>query len=228
MPGELRPAGRWQRGVRRRGETRIMRASPFSAGRQPGLFRPDDRFRSPRHSSNAANSASATASASSSRTFSFTVPRGKVTALMGASGGGKTTILRLIGGQVRPSSGEVLFDGQDVGRAGPRRPLRGAPAHGHAVPVRRAVHRPERVRQRGLSAARAHRPARRPGARHRADEAQCRRPARRARPDAVADLRRHGAPGGTGARDRARPRTDHVRRALRRPGPDLARHRGAR
>lgn len=42
------------------------------------------------------------------------VPRGKVTALMGASGGGKTTILRLIGGQNRAQSGEMLFDGQDV------------------------------------------------------------------------------------------------------------------
>jgi phospholipid/cholesterol/gamma-HCH transport system ATP-binding protein len=31
--------------------------------------------------------------------ISLSVPRGKVTALMGASGGGKTTILRLIGGQ---------------------------------------------------------------------------------------------------------------------------------
>ena len=46
---------------------------------------------------------------------SFTVPRGKVTALMGASGGGKTTMLRLIGGQVRAQAGELLFDGQDVG-----------------------------------------------------------------------------------------------------------------
>jgi phospholipid/cholesterol/gamma-HCH transport system ATP-binding protein len=49
---------------------------------------------------------------------SFTVPRGKVTALMGASGGGKTTALRLIGGQVRAQTGEVLFDGQDVGKLG--------------------------------------------------------------------------------------------------------------
>ncbi len=45
---------------------------------------------------------------------SFTVPRGKVTALMGASGGGKTTVLRLIGGQVRPQGGQLLFDGQDI------------------------------------------------------------------------------------------------------------------
>jgi phospholipid/cholesterol/gamma-HCH transport system ATP-binding protein len=48
--------------------------------------------------------------------LSFTVPRGKVTALMGASGGGKTTVLRLIGGQIRAGAGEVLFEGQDVGR----------------------------------------------------------------------------------------------------------------
>jgi phospholipid/cholesterol/gamma-HCH transport system ATP-binding protein len=47
---------------------------------------------------------------------SFTIPRGKVTALMGASGGGKTTLLRLMGGQVRAQQGEMLFDGMDVGR----------------------------------------------------------------------------------------------------------------
>ena len=46
--------------------------------------------------------------------ISLKVPRGKVTALMGASGGGKTTILRLIGGQNRAQTGELLFDGQDV------------------------------------------------------------------------------------------------------------------
>lgn len=50
------------------------------------------------------------------RGVSLTVPRGKVTAIMGASGGGKTTVLRLIGGQQRAQQGEVLFDGQDVGR----------------------------------------------------------------------------------------------------------------
>ena len=50
---------------------------------------------------------------------SFTVPRGKVTALMGASGGGKTTVLRLIGGQARAQRGEMQFDGQDVGKLDP-------------------------------------------------------------------------------------------------------------
>jgi phospholipid/cholesterol/gamma-HCH transport system ATP-binding protein len=46
--------------------------------------------------------------------LSLSVPRGKVTALMGASGGGKTTVLRLIGGQQKATTGKVLFDGQDV------------------------------------------------------------------------------------------------------------------
>jgi phospholipid/cholesterol/gamma-HCH transport system ATP-binding protein len=47
--------------------------------------------------------------------LTFTVPRGKVTALMGASGGGKTTVLRVIGGQVKPQAGQVRFDGRDIG-----------------------------------------------------------------------------------------------------------------
>ena len=50
---------------------------------------------------------------------SFSVPRGKVTALMGASGGGKTTVLRLAGGQLRARRGEVRVNGEDVGKLGP-------------------------------------------------------------------------------------------------------------
>ena len=49
------------------------------------------------------------------RDLSLQVPRGQVTALMGASGGGKTTVLRLIGGQYRAQQGQVLVRGQDVG-----------------------------------------------------------------------------------------------------------------
>lgn len=43
------------------------------------------------------------------------IPRGKVTAVMGASGGGKTTLLRLISGQVTAQSGHVLMHGNDRG-----------------------------------------------------------------------------------------------------------------
>lgn len=49
------------------------------------------------------------------KALSLQVPRGQVTALMGASGGGKTTVLRLIGGQQRAQQGQVLVSGQDVG-----------------------------------------------------------------------------------------------------------------
>ncbi len=44
------------------------------------------------------------------------IPRGKLVAIMGTSGCGKTTLLRLIGGQLRPSSGCVQVDGQNVGK----------------------------------------------------------------------------------------------------------------
>ncbi len=47
----------------------------------------------------------------------LTVPRGKVTVVLGPSGTGKTTLLRLVGGQVRASRGRVLVDGVDVGKA---------------------------------------------------------------------------------------------------------------
>lgn len=46
--------------------------------------------------------------------ISLTVPRGKITAIMGPSGIGKTTLLRLIGGQIPPDSGEIRFDGENI------------------------------------------------------------------------------------------------------------------
>lgn len=45
---------------------------------------------------------------------SLNVPKGKVTAIMGPSGIGKTTLLRLIGGQLRPDSGDIWFDGANI------------------------------------------------------------------------------------------------------------------
>lgn len=41
-------------------------------------------------------------------------PRGKVTAIMGPSGTGKTTLLRLIGGQLVPDTGTITVAGQDI------------------------------------------------------------------------------------------------------------------
>ena len=42
--------------------------------------------------------------------------RGQVVAVMGGSGCGKTTILRLIGGQYTAQRGQVMFEGQDIGK----------------------------------------------------------------------------------------------------------------
>ncbi len=42
------------------------------------------------------------------------IQRGKITAIMGPSGTGKTTLLRIIGGQLRPSKGSVCVEGQQV------------------------------------------------------------------------------------------------------------------
>ena len=43
-------------------------------------------------------------------------PRGKITVIVGGSGSGKSTLLRLVGGLIRPASGEVLIDGHDISR----------------------------------------------------------------------------------------------------------------
>ena len=42
------------------------------------------------------------------------IPKGKITAIMGPSGTGKTTLLRLIGGQLIPSRGDVIVEGNSI------------------------------------------------------------------------------------------------------------------
>lgn len=46
--------------------------------------------------------------------LSLHIPKGKITAIMGPSGTGKTTLLRLIGGQITPDQGDVIVDGHSV------------------------------------------------------------------------------------------------------------------
>jgi phospholipid/cholesterol/gamma-HCH transport system ATP-binding protein len=46
--------------------------------------------------------------------LNITVPRGKITAVMGPSGTGKTTLLRLMTGQLTPDRGQIFVEGKDV------------------------------------------------------------------------------------------------------------------
>ena len=46
--------------------------------------------------------------------ISMAFPKGKVSAIMGPSGIGKTTLLRLIGGQLRPDSGQILVADENI------------------------------------------------------------------------------------------------------------------
>ncbi|MGD8465826.1 MAG: ABC transporter ATP-binding protein [Anaerolineae bacterium] len=50
---------------------------------------------------------------------SLKLERGKLTALVGSNGVGKTTLLRTVMGLVKPSRGSITFDGQDVTRISP-------------------------------------------------------------------------------------------------------------
>jgi phospholipid/cholesterol/gamma-HCH transport system ATP-binding protein len=50
------------------------------------------------------------------RGVDMSIPKGKVIAVMGPSGTGKTTLLRLIGAQLRPTQGNIWVEGQDIHR----------------------------------------------------------------------------------------------------------------
>ena len=50
------------------------------------------------------------------RDISFAVPKGSMSILLGASGAGKSVVLRLILGLLRPDAGTILVNGQRVDR----------------------------------------------------------------------------------------------------------------
>ena len=60
---------------------------------------------------------------------SLEVPQGSVTAVLGANGAGKTSLLRTISGVVRARSGSVRFDGRDITRLGAEEVVRLGLAH---------------------------------------------------------------------------------------------------
>lgn len=63
------------------------------------------------------------------RGVSFSVGRGEIVALIGANGAGKSTTLRALSGIVRPTSGNILFDGRSIAGLPPHRIARLGLAH---------------------------------------------------------------------------------------------------
>ncbi len=60
---------------------------------------------------------------------SFSVKRGKVTALIGGNGAGKSAILKTISGIVRPAKGKIIFEGREIQNADPYRLIDAGVAH---------------------------------------------------------------------------------------------------
>ena len=67
---------------------------------------------------------------------SLEVPKGKITAVLGANGAGKTSLLRSITGLVRPRSGRIVLDGADITKSAVEEMVRKGMAH---VPEGRGV-----------------------------------------------------------------------------------------
>ena len=55
---------------------------------------------------------------------SFGVQQGDLVSIIGPNGAGKTTLFNLLTGQLAPSAGQVVFDGQDIGALSPNRRAR--------------------------------------------------------------------------------------------------------
>jgi branched-chain amino acid transport system ATP-binding protein len=67
---------------------------------------------------------------------SISVPKGSITAILGANGAGKTTLVRTISGLVRPRTGTIRLEGDDITRRSPETIARSGVAH---VPEGRGV-----------------------------------------------------------------------------------------
>lgn len=65
---------------------------------------------------------------------SVAVPKQAVWSLIGSNGAGKTTFVNIVTGYIKPDSGEILFDGKDITRLGPREVTRAGISRSFQIP----------------------------------------------------------------------------------------------
>ncbi len=158
------------------------------------------------------------------RDVSFTLITGHTKIFLGASGAGKSTILKLILGLLKPDSGVIWVNGEQIDRMREERADEGPHRPRHGVPGRRPLRLADRGRERRLQALRGERHAARRSAATRRGSARVRRPQRAHRQDAVGAFRRPAPPGGDRAGDVVQAADPALRRADDRPRPDYREH----
>src|SRR5271169_4040176 len=75
------------------------------------------------------NLSSAYGSVEALRGVSLHVDKGEIVTLLGANGAGKSTTLRTISGLIRPTGGEIWFEGQRIDKVSPEQIVRFGIAH---------------------------------------------------------------------------------------------------
>ena len=75
---------------------------------------------------------------------SLQVAKGARHALIGPNGAGKTTLINLLTGVQRPTSGRIVFDGEDIGNLPTHQRVR--PRHRPHLPDQSAIRRPDAAR----------------------------------------------------------------------------------
>ena len=85
------------------------------------------------------------------RDIDLAIPRGQTLAIIGESGCGKTVLLKTIIGLLRPTRGQVLFDGQDLAQLREQELTRAADPLRLPVPAGRPVRQHDDRPERGLS-----------------------------------------------------------------------------
>src|SRR5215467_14044150 len=75
------------------------------------------------------NVSSAYGSVEALRGVSLHVDKGEIVTLLGANGAGKSTTLRTISGLIRPTSGEIWFDGRRIDTVSPEQIVRMGVSH---------------------------------------------------------------------------------------------------